>query len=146
MLTALWYSALREQPIRIVVVRDPSGRRRDEAFFCTDLCRDAAFVLETYAHCWTLEVTFHDSKQYLGFGQAQSQTPTAVQRTPLPPWTIGGGTSSAGLRSKKPTGFSEKPMYDTGMTGQSSGRTTWWEPNVYQTTTSVFSIGSSFFV
>jgi len=80
-LTALWYGALREQPIRIVVVRDPSGRRRDEAFFCTDLCREAAFVLETYAHRWTLEVTFHDSKQYLGFGQAQSQTPTAVQRT-----------------------------------------------------------------
>src|SRR5207253_2776356 len=80
-LTALWYGALREQPIRIVVVRDPSGRRRDEAFFCTDLCREAAFVLETYAHRWTLEVTFHDSKQHLGFGQAQSQTPTAVQRT-----------------------------------------------------------------
>src|SRR5712691_1666333 len=80
-LTALWYGALREQPIRIVVVRDPSGRRRDEAFFCTDLCREAAFVLETYAHRWTLEVTFHDSKQHLGFGQAQNQTSRAVART-----------------------------------------------------------------
>ena len=80
-LTALWYGALREQPVRIVVVRDPGGRRRDEAFFCTDLRQDAAFVLETYAQRWTLEVTFHDAKQHLGFGQAQSQAPRAVQRT-----------------------------------------------------------------
>jgi len=80
-LEALWYGALRSQLIRIVVVRDPSRRRRDEAFFCTDLQQDPAFVLQTYAARWTLEVTFHDSKQHLGFGQAQTQTPTAVQRT-----------------------------------------------------------------
>jgi hypothetical protein len=80
-LTALWYGALREQPVRIVVVRDPGGRRRDEAFFCTDLTVDAAFVLQTYARRWTLEVTFHATKQHLGFGQAQSQAPLAVQRT-----------------------------------------------------------------
>jgi hypothetical protein len=80
-LDALWYGALRTQLIRIVVVRDPSGRRRDEAFFCTDLGCDAAFVLQTYAHRWTLEVTFHDSKQHLGFGQAQNQTAQAVART-----------------------------------------------------------------
>src|SRR5919201_6390798 len=74
-LEALWYGALRSQLIRIVVVRDPSGRRRDEAFFCTDLDRDAAFILLTYSRRWTLEVTFHDSKQHLGLGQAQNQTP-----------------------------------------------------------------------
>jgi hypothetical protein len=79
--TALWYGALRSQSVRIAVVRDPRGRRRDAAFFCTDLDRDAAFILETYSRRWTLEVTFHDAKQHLGFGQAQTQTPTAVQRT-----------------------------------------------------------------
>ena len=36
-LDALWYGALRSQLVRIVVVRDPSRRRHDEAFFCTDL-------------------------------------------------------------------------------------------------------------
>jgi hypothetical protein len=80
-LDALWYGALRSQLVRIVVVRDPSRRRHDEAFFCTDVGRDAAFVLQTYAARWTLEVTFHDSKQHLGFGQAQNQTPRAVART-----------------------------------------------------------------
>src|SRR5713101_3402571 len=44
-LEALWYGALRSQLVRIVVVRDPSGRRHDEAFFCTDLGQNPAFIL-----------------------------------------------------------------------------------------------------
>ena len=43
-----------------------------------------------------------------------------------------GGTSRAGLRSKKPHGFSENETVSTGMTGQSSGRGMWWMPNVPQ--------------
>jgi hypothetical protein len=80
-LEALWYGALRSQLIRIVVVRDPSRRRRDEAFFCTDLDRDAAFILLSYSRRWALEVTFYDAKQHLGFGQTQNQALQAVQRT-----------------------------------------------------------------
>jgi hypothetical protein len=80
-LRALWYAALREAPVRIVVVRDPSGKRRDEAFFCTDLSADAVFILEAYARRWTLEVTFHDTKQHLGLADPQCQTPPAVRRT-----------------------------------------------------------------
>jgi hypothetical protein len=33
---ALWYPALRAQPVQIVLGRDPTGKRRDEAFFFTD--------------------------------------------------------------------------------------------------------------
>lgn len=79
--TALWYVALREHPIRMVVVRDPAGRRRDEAFFCTDPSVRASFILEGYARRWTLEVTFRDGKQHLGFEDPQNQTAEAVQRT-----------------------------------------------------------------
>lgn len=79
--TALWYHALRQQPVRIVLVRDPSGRRQDEAFFCTDLGAGAAFILTSYARRWTLEVSFHDQQQFLGFGQAQNQSSRAVLRT-----------------------------------------------------------------
>ena len=80
-LTALWYVALRDQPVRIVVVRDPAGRRRDEAFFCTDVTVGAAFLLESYARRWTIEVAFRDSKQQLGFEDPQNQAVKAVQRT-----------------------------------------------------------------
>ena len=79
--TALWYVALRDQPVRIAVVRDPSGRRRDEAFFCTDLTASVGFILQSYAHRWTLEVAFRDGKQHLGFEDPQSQTAQAVRRT-----------------------------------------------------------------
>ncbi|HVG96563.1 MAG TPA: hypothetical protein VNK05_06675, partial [Chloroflexota bacterium] len=79
--TALWYGALRAQPIRFVVVRDPSGRRRDETFFCTDLAVGAAFLLTTYAKRWSLEVTFFDCKQALGFEDPQNQAARAVRRT-----------------------------------------------------------------
>jgi hypothetical protein len=79
--TALWYHALRDYPLRIVVVRDPGGHRRDQAFFCTDLGADAAFVLETYARRWTLEVAFHDAKQCLGLEDPQQQASRAVERT-----------------------------------------------------------------
>ncbi|MDQ5827609.1 MAG: transposase [Chloroflexota bacterium] len=80
-LRALWYAALGEAPVRIVLVRDPSGKRRDEAFFCTDLSADAVFILEAYARRWCLEVTFHDAKQFLGLADPQCQAPRAVQRT-----------------------------------------------------------------
>ncbi len=79
--TALWYGALRDQPVRIVVVRDPGGRRRDEAFFCTDLAVDPAFILEGYARRWTIEVAFYNQKQLLGFEDPQNQAPEAVART-----------------------------------------------------------------
>jgi DDE superfamily endonuclease len=78
---ALWYTALREQPLRIVLVRDPTGKRREEAFFCTDPAAEARFILEAYARRWCLEVTFHDAKQFLGLADPQCQTPRAVQRT-----------------------------------------------------------------
>jgi hypothetical protein len=80
-LTALWYGVLRDQPVRTVLVRDPSGRRREQAFCCTDLTVGAAFILEAYARRWCLEVTFHDAKQFLGFEEAQNQAEPAVRRT-----------------------------------------------------------------
>src|SRR5207244_13282430 len=70
MLEALWYGALRSQLVRIVVVRDPSGRRHAEAFFCTALPRAPAFILQTYPHRWPLEATFHTTNQPLGSRQA----------------------------------------------------------------------------
>jgi len=79
--TALWYSVWRDAPVRYVVVRDPSGRRQDAAFCCTDLGMSVAFLLETYACRWTLEVTFFLLKGLLGFDQPQNQAVRAVRRT-----------------------------------------------------------------
>lgn len=78
---ARWYGALRDQPVRISVVRDPRGRRRDETVFCTDLSVGAACILEASARRWTLEVAFHAQQQFLGFEDPHQQTPQAVLRT-----------------------------------------------------------------
>ena len=41
---------------------------------------DAQQVLTWYTMRWAIEVTFHDSKQHLGFEQPQGWTPKAAQR------------------------------------------------------------------
>jgi hypothetical protein len=42
----LWYSSAREKLLRIVVVRDPRGRRRDDCFFSTDCTLSPVQILE----------------------------------------------------------------------------------------------------
>jgi hypothetical protein len=77
----LWYNSAGKHPLRIVVVRDPNGRRKDDAFFSTDANARPESILETYALRWSLEVAFRDSKQTLGFERSQARTAHAVQRT-----------------------------------------------------------------
>lgn len=78
---ALWYNSTGNAPLRIAVVRDPSGRRRDEAFFSTDPDMPVETILETYAQRWAIEVAFRDAKQQLGFERSQARTQKAVERT-----------------------------------------------------------------
>ena len=55
---ALWYNSAGTRLLRIVVVRDPSGRRRDDCFFTTDLSMTPTEIIETVAKRWALEVAF----------------------------------------------------------------------------------------
>jgi len=78
---ALWYSSAGQRLLRIVVVRDPRGRRRDDCFFSTDLTLTPPQILETFALRWPLEVCFRDVKQFLGFQDPQNRVSQATQRT-----------------------------------------------------------------
>jgi hypothetical protein len=80
-MTALWYHSAGTRLLKIVVVRDPSGRRKDDCFFTTDVSMRPVEILETIARRWPLEVTFRDAKQLLGFEGPQSRTRKAVERT-----------------------------------------------------------------
>ncbi len=77
----LWYNSARTRPVRIVVVRDPAGRRKDDCFFSTDLRLSPTKILELFAMRWPLEVAFYNAKQFLGLQDPQNRTPSAVQRT-----------------------------------------------------------------
>jgi hypothetical protein len=79
--TALWFNSAGTRLLRVVVVRDPSGKRRDDCFFTTDLSMKPTEVLETIARRWSVEVAFRDAKQSLGFEEPQSRTRKAVERT-----------------------------------------------------------------
>jgi hypothetical protein len=80
-LDALWYSSAGQKLLRIVVVRDPRGHRRDDCFFSTDCTLTPEKILETFAWRWALEVCFRDVKQFLGFEDPQNWVSSATQRT-----------------------------------------------------------------
>jgi hypothetical protein len=67
--------------LRVVAIDPLSGGRPRQAFYSTRADATADQVIAWYAMRWSVEVTFHDSKQHLGFEQPQGWTRRAVERT-----------------------------------------------------------------
>jgi len=82
----LWYCACKSQPVRVVLVRDPEGSWQDVALLSTDVRLSAAEVIQGYARRWSIEVTFHDSKQYLGLQDPQVWCQGSVERAHPMAW------------------------------------------------------------
>jgi len=70
-----------DRPLRVVAIEALGGGRGREAFYSTCLDAAAEQVLLRYSWRWSIEVTFHDSKQHLGFEEPQSWSRQAVERT-----------------------------------------------------------------
>jgi hypothetical protein len=70
-----------DRALRIVAVEALAGGRGMEAFYSTVMDATAEQVLTWYSMRWSVEVTFHDSKQHLGFEEPQGWSEEAVQRT-----------------------------------------------------------------
>jgi len=70
-----------ERPLRVVAVEAVKGGRGQEAFYSTRHDATAEQVIAWYAMRWSVEVTFHDSKQHLGFQEPQGWSRRAVERT-----------------------------------------------------------------
>jgi hypothetical protein len=67
--------------LRVVAVDPLAGGRPRQAFYSTCADASAEEVITWYAMRWSVEVTFHDSKQHLGFEQPQAWSRRAVERT-----------------------------------------------------------------
>jgi hypothetical protein len=83
-LDCLWYGVFGPLHVRMVLVRD----RPDKpmlALITTDQTVTAADLVGRYAARWAIEVTFFDTRQTLGVGQARNRTAQAVTRT----WAFG---------------------------------------------------------
>jgi hypothetical protein len=82
----LWYTACKQERLAVVLVRDPAGQWRDEALLCTDPGASAAQVIEGYCRRWSIELAFHDSKQYLGLHDPQVRCERSVERAHPMAW------------------------------------------------------------
>lgn len=78
--TAYLYHAP-DRPVKIVAVKPLQPGCRQRAFYSTCQEAKARQVLAWYAQRWSLEVTFHDTKQDLGFEDTPGWTRRAVERT-----------------------------------------------------------------
>ncbi len=83
-LNCLWYGVFGPAPVRMVLVRDrQTGPML--ALITTDLHAAPTDLVAWYAARWAIEVTFFDTRQTLGVGQARNRTAQAVTRT----WAFG---------------------------------------------------------
>jgi len=67
----LWYRVWQE-PILLVISRDPQGKEKDDFFFTTDVTMSPAEVIGCYGDRWAVEDTFKNTKQFLGGQEPQT--------------------------------------------------------------------------
>jgi hypothetical protein len=80
--TALWYTPrLPPVAIRYVLVADPAGKLRMEAFFCTDLQATPEQILAWVVMRWSVEVTFEEARAHLGLETQRQWSALAIART-----------------------------------------------------------------
>jgi hypothetical protein len=79
---ALWYTPrLPPVAIRYILVADPEGKLRMEAFFCTDLQATPVAILQWVVMRWSVEVTFEEARAHLGFETQRQWSDRAIART-----------------------------------------------------------------
>lgn len=75
---ALWPAC--QEKLRVVIVRDPKGRRRTCYLSSTDLSMPAEQIIETFAKRWSIEQLFSDVKKHLGLDSAELRCERSVIR------------------------------------------------------------------
>jgi len=78
---ALWYGVSKDQPLLLVMSRDPEGKEKDDFFFTTDVSLRPEAVISEFANRWGIEDTFRNVKQYLGAEEPQSWKGEAPLKT-----------------------------------------------------------------
>src|ERR1700722_983165 len=85
---ALWPHVLGMRPIRVVVVRDPSGRMRDAYLFTTDIQASMGWVITQFAWRWRIEVLFRASKQVMDIEAAHHGSQESVEKLAAWVWSM----------------------------------------------------------
>ena len=70
-----------KRAVKVVAIEHQRGGRGREVFDSTQTDAAATMILLWFSWRWPIEVTFHDSKQHLGLGEAENRKTKAVRRT-----------------------------------------------------------------
>ena len=76
----LWYHVSKDKPIKLLIVRDPWGKQKDDFLFCTDPTVPDQQIIERFAARWPIEECIRDGKQLGGFEQVQGWCRRTVER------------------------------------------------------------------
>ncbi len=107
----LWYHVNKDHPIKLLIIRDPSGKQKDDFAFCTDPTVDDEQIVERFAARWPIEESIHDGKQLGGFEQVQGWCPRTVERqaplalivqTLVKAWYLRYGATATSVQPKGP--------------------------------------------
>lgn len=79
-IVCLWYHVCRSQAVRVVIVRDPAGRQRDDYFFCTDATVSEEEIVQRAVDRWGVEESIQEAKQQMGFENTRGWCTRTVHR------------------------------------------------------------------
>lgn len=80
---AIWYKAAANEPLSIVLVRDPAGEYPDTAYFDTDATASDQETIQRFSHRWSTEITYRETKTLLGSADPQCRKEESVLRAPM---------------------------------------------------------------
>lgn len=80
---AIWYKAAGNEPLSVVLVRDPVGDYPDQAYFDTDVTASDTETIRRYSHRWSTEITYRETKSLLGSADCQCRHQNSVLRVPM---------------------------------------------------------------
>lgn len=82
--TCLWYHVSKDRPVKVLIVRDPSGQQTDDYMVCTDPAVGEVEIIERFAARWSIEESIQRAKQVGGMEQVQGWCPrTVLRQAPL---------------------------------------------------------------
>jgi hypothetical protein len=79
-IVCLWYHVCRTQPVRVVIVRDPTGRQKEDYFFCTDSTVSEQEIVQRAVDRWGVEECIQEAKQQMGFEKTRGWCSKTVHR------------------------------------------------------------------
>jgi hypothetical protein len=84
---ALWPEVLGLTPIRVVVVRDPTGKMKDCPIICTNLELSLMEIIRNFSWRWAIEPMFKASKQVMDIEDPHHFCQNSVEK--VAPWVLG---------------------------------------------------------